>query len=399
MRKSKALKFLCILSVFLFVAVLSKTGMAQVEGDDVVIGKSLTMTSKILEKKIQLSVHLPDGYEDSNERYPVLYTFQTHFELTSGVVKNLYDFNLTPKIIVVLIDNYEFGYLTPTKIESNPNSGQADRFLRFFKEELFQYFDSNYRTYPYRIVFSNSWGAMFAAYAVLAAPDIFNAAVASIPWVMYDGKKRFMISNAERFLKSRTYNNFLYMTMDNENELLPELDAFVDVIKNNPKQGLEWEYHHWPEEDHTSTGYRSIYRGLRALYGGWNRIPQKIVDQGLNSIKEYEVALNRRFGYKLSVSPVALRIAAQNLQKNNKPKEAILIFKYAVSKSPNDPFSYVSLGRAYEADNQFDFAKKAFEEAYRIAVSTSDPQVKWIKNHLDRINKKLELKNKWDNFA
>lgn len=391
-RKQYRKLFAKIFSIFLILSFIPNGIVYAQDEEGILIGRKIKMISKILEKEIQFSVHLPDGYEKSDERYPVLYTFQTHFEQASGAVKNLYDYNLVPKTIVVRIDNYEFGYLTPTKIESNPNSGQADKFLRFFKEELFTYFDSHYRTHPYRIVFSNSLGAMFGAYAVLAAPDIFNAAIASIPWVMYDGKERFMINNAERFLKKGTYNNFLYMTMDDEDELLPELETFIDVIRNNPKKGLEWKYHHWPEEDHSSTPYRSIYSALRALYGGWNRIPQKILAKGLDGIKEYEITLNKKFGYKLGVSSVALRIAAQGLQKNNKMKEAISIYKYAVSKSPNNPFSYVSLGRAYEADNQFDLAKKTFEEAYRIAVSISDPQVKWVKNHLDRINKKIRAR-------
>lgn len=33
-------------------------------------------------------------------------------EQVSGAVKNLYDYELTPKMIVARIDNYEFGYVT-----------------------------------------------------------------------------------------------------------------------------------------------------------------------------------------------------------------------------------------------------------------------------------------------
>ncbi len=117
------------------------------EAKKIEIGTKSTIQSKVLEKEIQLSLHIPSGYDKSKERYPVLVTFQTHFEQVAGAVKNLYDYELIPKMIVIRIDNYEFGYLTPTKIESNPNSGKADLFLRFFKEELFPYVDKNYRTH------------------------------------------------------------------------------------------------------------------------------------------------------------------------------------------------------------------------------------------------------------
>jgi predicted alpha/beta superfamily hydrolase len=363
-------------------------GHAQ-DQDHIIIGNIVRMHSRILDKDIQLSVHVPDDHDTSDVRYPVLYIFQTHFEQVSGAVKNLYDYGLTPKIIVVSIDNYEFGYLTPTKIESNPNSGKADLFLQFFKEELFSLIDSKYRTHPYRIIFSNSWGAMFSAYAILAKPDVFNAAIASIPWIKYDEENRYLINNVDKFLRNNEYHNFLYMSMDNESVILSDLETFLNVLKKIPKQGLEWEYHYWPEEDHTSTPYRSVYSGLRSLFKAWNQIPPEIAFVGLEEIKKHEVSLNQRFGYDIGISTHALRIAGQEHERNERYDEAIAIYRYAIEKSPNDAFAYVTLGRVYEKTNKLQLAQKTYEKGYQIAVSISHRQVKWIKNFLDKINQRI----------
>lgn len=379
----------CYIAIIMMFFFILKMVYAQDE-EKIVIGHKVRMQSVILEKEMQLSDHTPDTYISSNERYPVLYTFQTHFEMVSGAVKNLYDYELTPKIIVVSVDNYEFGYLTPTKIESNPNSGKADLFLQFFEEELFPFIDSKYRTHPYRIIFSNSWGAMFSAYAILAKPDIFNAAIASIPWIRYDGEDRYMINHVEKFLNNNKYNNFLYMSMDNESTILPDLEAFMNALKKIPRQGLDWEYHYWPEEDHTSTPYRSICWGLRSLFKGWNTIPVEIAHQGLEQIKRHEASLNQKFGYEIGISTSALRISGQGHKRDNNYDEAIAIYKYAIEKSPNDAFAYVTLGRAYEENNMLHLAKEAFQKAYDLAVATSAPQVKWVKSFLDRINQKIK---------
>lgn len=362
------------------------------EDSNIIIGKKVRWNSAVLNKEMELSMHLPSDYENSDGSYPLLITFQTHFEQVSGAVKNLYDYRLIPKMIVVQIDNYEFGYLTPTKVDSDPNSGQADLFLQFFKEELFPYLDSNYRTRPYRIVFSNSWGAMFAVYAILTKPDVFNAAIASIPWVKYDDDRRFMITNAERFLNKARYRNFLYMTMDNESDLLPELEKFIQILRRHPKEGLEWEFHYWPEEDHTSTGYRAVYSGLRAIYSGWNKIPDEIAWSGLEGIKKHEATLNEKFGYDIGVSVNGIRIAGQENLNAGRFDIAIAIYKYAIEKNPDDAFAYVSLGRAYEAANQLHLAKDAFKKGYQIAITISHPQVKWVKGFLDRIEEKLKKK-------
>lgn len=375
------------LSVFVMCGILYPQ-----DDSDIIIGKKVRWHSVVLDKEMELSVHLPGDYENSEESYPLLITFQTHFEQVSGAVKNLYEYRLIPRMIAVQIDNYEYGYLTPTKVEIDPNSGQADLFLKFFKEELFPYLDSNYRTRPYRIVFSNSWGAMFAVYAVLSKPDVFNAAITSIPWVMYDGDRRFMITNAEGFLSKASYRNFLYMTMDNEYDLLPELQKFLQILRRHPKEGLEWEFHYWPEEDHTSTPYRSIYSGLRALYSSWNKIPDDIIWSGLEGIKRHEATMKEKFGYDIGVSPNGIRMAAQENLNDGRFDTAIAIYKYVTEKNPEDAFAYVSLGRAYEAAGRLHMAKDAFEKGYRIAVTTSHPQSKWVKGFLDRIEERLKKK-------
>jgi predicted alpha/beta superfamily hydrolase len=364
------------------------------KSDNLIIGKTVTLPSSVLQKGIELSVHVPESSRDDSARYPVLFTFQTHFEQVAGAVKNLYDYSLIPEMMVVRIDNYEFGYLTPTAIPSRPNSGQADKFLEFFEKELFPFVDSSFPTHPYRIAFSNSWGAMFVAYAVLSRPTIFNAGIASIPWIMYDNDDRFFLSNVERLLATREYNNVLYMTMDNEMDLLPDLPLFIDILRNNPIPGLDWEYHHWPEEDHASTPYRSIYSGLRCVFAPWGEIPEEVVGGGIAAVEEYEHTVNDRFGYDIGLSGTALRLAAQSLQKQSDHVGAIAIYEYAASRDPEDPYAQVSLGRALEANGQLERAQQVYEVAVRMAESQSAPQIKWIKSFLDNIKEKLEANSR-----
>jgi hypothetical protein len=65
-----------LITLFLF---LNEVGYTQDE-DKIVIGNKVKMHSKILGREMQLSVHVPEDYDKSNERYPVLYTFHSHLE-------------------------------------------------------------------------------------------------------------------------------------------------------------------------------------------------------------------------------------------------------------------------------------------------------------------------------
>jgi tetratricopeptide (TPR) repeat protein len=100
--------------------------------------------------------------------------------------------------------------------------------------------------------------------------------------------------------------------------------------------------------------------------------------------------LNRKFGYGIGISPSALRMAGQEHKRNSNYDEAISIFKYAIEKHPDNAFAYVSLGQAYEENSQLELAKEAYEKGYNIALSTSHPQVKWVRNFLDRILQKID---------
>lgn len=100
--------------------------------------------------------------------------------------------------------------------------------------------------------------------------------------------------------------------------------------------------------------------------------------------------MNRKFGYEIGISASALRKTGQDHLNNDNPNEAIAIFKYAVEKHPSDAFAHVTLGQAYEKNSQLELAKETYKKAYEIALSTSHPQVKWVKNFLDRVIQMIE---------
>ena len=66
------LKIIIIIS-FLSVLLIKTDLFAQINGKDIVIGKSIKMHSQIYDKDIKLNIYIPDSYAESNEKYPVLY--------------------------------------------------------------------------------------------------------------------------------------------------------------------------------------------------------------------------------------------------------------------------------------------------------------------------------------
>ncbi|RLC31074.1 hypothetical protein DRH13_03540, partial [Candidatus Woesebacteria bacterium] len=197
MRKSKVFKFLCILSVLLFVAVSSKTTMAQVEGDDVVIGQSLTMTSKILKGEVRVLISVPEGYNAGSTNYPVLYDMGSfNFTYDCGTVEMLANQIYIPNMIVVGVPGIQGGYVPTPFEERGEEPAAADLSVKFLREELIPFVEKNYRTNSFRILHGHSVGGLFTMYTLFNYPDLFTAYIAGSPW--FQNNDQYWLKNIEK---------------------------------------------------------------------------------------------------------------------------------------------------------------------------------------------------------
>jgi len=266
-----SVEVLILLVIFLFVFIGDSTAYAK--KNDLQIGQAGKIKSKVLSEEFKLFVHLPDDYRNSSKRYPVLYHFYDEgliflFHYSTGVTRFLSSNNIIPPMIVVSVQVNGVRDLTPTRAPNyGPNSGGADKYIKFLKEELVPYIEKTYRTNSYRIVWGHSIVGNFCIYSLLSSPELFNAYITSSPFLIYDGYDAFILKNAKKYLESRKgEENFLYITVGNEPHLGPVIDQFVKLLKTMNPKGLKWEYRVNKEENHNSNQSLCLEEGLRYLY-------------------------------------------------------------------------------------------------------------------------------------
>jgi hypothetical protein len=91
-------------------------------------------------------------------------------------------------------------------------------------------------------------------------------ALAALSGRAQDRGERYIIKNTKTFLESRRgEENFLYICVGNEPQLLPEIEAFLKILEEVKPQGLTWKYIKMPEESHVSILVRSLTESLRAF--------------------------------------------------------------------------------------------------------------------------------------
>jgi len=200
----------------------------------------------------------------------VLYVLDgnTHFIHSAGTVSFLSGNLVIPQVIVVGIPNINRPKdFTPTVNEAYPNSGGADNFIKFLKDELIPYIDKNYRTEPYRILFGHSLTGMFSIYTLLKNPDLFNGYIAASPYVMFDNN--YVVELAKKNLpESYESSKYLYITLGNEPDYIEALAELTNHFKSKSPKGFSWDYTYMESDDHGTVPLKTIYGGLERIYKG-----------------------------------------------------------------------------------------------------------------------------------
>jgi hypothetical protein len=205
------LSLLCLCSFRIF---------SQNEGDDVVIGKYHVINSKILEEQRRILVHLPEGYESTELKYPVVYHLygdfvMTYFADAATITERLHDSRLIPQVILIGVDNTDrYRDLRPVKPNGSP--GGSEKFIQYLTEELIPYVDTNFRTAGFKILVGPQAGACFGLFALMEHTDLFDAFILENSFDNPPTVDDYLLSKARSFFKSdKSVNKFLFMNCTN----------------------------------------------------------------------------------------------------------------------------------------------------------------------------------------
>lgn len=155
-----------------------------------------------VERPRQLRVYLPPGYENNEQRYPVIYMHdaQNLFDNATAyagewaVDETLNRLAMSDNlhVIVVGIDNggdFRMNELSPwTNLEFGEAQGEA--YLTFITEVVKPYIDNRFRTKSEArntAIIGSSMGGLMSHYAALAKPDVFGKAGILSPSYWYSG--------------------------------------------------------------------------------------------------------------------------------------------------------------------------------------------------------------------
>ena len=386
---------------FAVLLLISSAAIAQPAAGTV---KTLKLKSAVLGEERTVLVRTPAGYEANNVRYPVLYMTDgdAHMGHTAATVEFLTRNGRISDLIVVGVTNTDRTRdLTPAKSPIKnaagelqfPTAGGADNFLKFFETELIPEIEKQYRVQPYRILAGHSFGGLFVIHSMITKPGLFNSYISVSPSLQFVDSEA--LKRAENFLKNqKELNVSLYVSLGNEpGPIGDSFNSFRELLSKTSIKGFDWQAEHMVDEDHGSVVLRSHYAGLRKVYEGWQppRDPETgRLNGGLAAVDAHYKKLSEKFGYSIPTPEAFINQMGYQLLGEEKPEEAVAVFKANVERYPGSANVYDSLAEAYERGGRLDLAEPLYDKARVLGQQNNDPNTAIYKANYERVHAKIK---------
>jgi hypothetical protein len=274
----------------------------------------------------------------------------------------------------------------------NEENGEAINFSKFMENELIPFIESNYPVTAFRTLIGHSYAGLFTVFTLMNYPYLFDNYLAIDPSLDWDDQK--VINESKAILTNQNFSSkSLFMSLSGQLHMQnPEITIdnvmkdtsdftifarsnieFSDLVKQNSKNGLTYEWKFYSKDLHGTVSFPSIMDGMISLFD-WYQMENtykinsfETPKEELFSIVKYrEKKLKNHFGYQVAPYPEDLltMLGYMNLEMQQ-PEKAKMYFEFAIEYYPESANAHDSMADYYLAQkdnvNALKFVKKAYD--------------------------------------
>ena len=243
--------------------------------EQLVLGKTYKVQSKILKEDRKLNIYTPDGYHpDSSKTYPVIYLLDgsanEDFVHIVGIVQFLTMIDAMPKSIVIGITNVDRkrDFTFPTTIKKDkedfPTTGGSANFINFLAKEVQPFVEQKFKTNTSKTIIGQSLGGLLATEILLKQSKLFDNYVMISPSLWWD--KQSLLKDVETVINNKKLiSTKVYIAVGEEGKVMKE-DAtkLAEVLQKNKDLKVSFEF--FGKEDHATILHNSVYQILLKMY-------------------------------------------------------------------------------------------------------------------------------------
>jgi predicted alpha/beta superfamily hydrolase len=371
-------------------------GEPEAVSERIVLGTRYTIRSDVLGDDRSFVVSLPEGYESTELRYPVLYVLDGEYFYfqANGALQFLsecrYNSNRpVPQMILVAVlggDRNRDFTATHAPVQGPlrfPTSGGADAFLDHVQKELVPFVDSRFRTSG-RILAGWSLGGLFTFYAFLEKPELFSAYIAISPSLWWNSQEPLEWAE-DRIPEGGELGRRLVITQgalergDIGNSVK---GGIVPLLERKRVTG--WAYVEIPGVSHNYTAYGALYDGLQAAFPGF-AVPQAELNRGLDAVKKHYADLSASYGYRVNVPDDVYAALVRGWFNSHDPEEILPVTIEWTAAYPASALAWYFHGRMYQLSGDATKARECFEKAVSLERALVLPDSEWLNPMRERL--------------
>ena len=267
--------------IFLITGIYSTaqiTGNSILTKDDYLThnGDKLLVQSKILNENKDIFVGLPENFNDTTE-YPLVVVLEGEvlFETIAPLTRLMAETGEIPECVVVGIplNNKHLDYAP--RLSDVPESGNADKMLEFYREELFPLLAKKYHCGKDKIIWAHSAiSGIFCTYLLIGPDNQFNGIISSSPNLRFMKEYITKKNVFDKLAKKDTL--FYYLTFgsnegeDYMGEMYDGVISFKNLLEKEAPKNLSWKFQLNEGENHFSNAIETYIDGLRLYFNKKN---------------------------------------------------------------------------------------------------------------------------------
>ena len=244
-----------------------------------------TLVSAKVGEPREFWVSLPDRYNVTTEKYPVIFMMDGDMNFNSGVIGGVRQaawLGELPEFIIVGIKNTNRSKdIFPEEVtypDGSKDGGRANQYLDFIRDELIPRVAKTYRTTDYRILYGTSNTGFTAVHALFRTPDLANAYIAASATLSVPSFRTGRDDLVGAFKGGR--RDLVLVMGEHDLPTVVSLNgALKETIAMKAPAGLTCRLRVIENAEHVPPG--ALVEGLRVLFHGWkaaSRLTESSVD-------------------------------------------------------------------------------------------------------------------------
>lgn len=378
-------------------------------------GQRAFIQSKFMGDQREFYVYLPEDYNQTTKKYPVIYVLDGGFlfEPTVTVSKIRAARDLMPHSIVVALPNdtnaLRFGMGMPKKRTPDTprisfEHGKAKEMFSFLEKELVPYIDGHYRTARHRslVGMSPTVGPVTTGY--LQGSTTFQAYIsfaADADFYTMDGSliADKLVMEAQARQKNQQHKSWLYIGRaqadmggkEGRTAVFNQLSMSFKQLTGNSHAVVDIV----PDSEHYASALEGLINAFAFIYPAERMSPDYVAfwesDDPYQAIRSFYNDLSANYGFEIYPAldgywhGFSLRGLTWQLVNRKKYEALLQVSDWGLSIYPQSFQLYARKARYYEAQGMTEKAIHAADQAYQLAKARNNPLAGALKSMRDQL--------------